>query len=110
MFGPDVSSSVTISELKQLVEGVRFMGRMLSSPVNKDKLADEAAPMKALFSKSIVARKDLRAGLVLKEEHLAAKKPGTGISPARLPEIIGCRLKKGLRRNQLLSEDILEGV
>lgn len=109
-FGPDVSSSVTTSELKQLVEGVRFIGRMLSSPVDKDRLADDAAPMKALFSKSIVAKNDLRAGLVLKKEHLAAKKPGTGIPAARLPEVIGCRLKKGLQRNQFLSEDILEGV
>src|SRR5262249_4822376 len=35
MFGPDVPASVTTAELKQLVEGIRFIERMRPSPLDK---------------------------------------------------------------------------
>lgn len=41
--GPDVSSSLTIAELRQLVEGVRFVEKMRDNPVDKDALAASEA-------------------------------------------------------------------
>ena len=46
-FGADVAASITIDELKQLVEGVRFVERM--KPVDKDKMAEELKPMREIF-------------------------------------------------------------
>lgn len=46
-FGPDVSASITIDELKQLVEGVRFIERM--KPVDKDEQAKSMKDMRRLF-------------------------------------------------------------
>src|SRR4029450_13772316 len=77
MFGPDVPASVTTAELKQLVEGVRFIERMRASPVDKDAAAGDAAAMRHLFTKSVVARVDLAAGTVLRPEHLSFQKTGT---------------------------------
>ncbi len=108
MFGPDVPVSLTTDELRRLVEGVRFIERMIENPVDKDASAKELEPARRLFTKSVVARSDLPAGTVLREEHLAAKKPGTGIPAARLPEILGGRLKRNVASDQLLSEDDLE--
>src|SRR5882724_5010938 len=48
-FGPDVSTSVTTSELHQLVQGVRFIEEAMSKPVDKDALATELAPLRNLF-------------------------------------------------------------
>ena len=109
MFGPDVVASVTTAELRQLVEGVRFIERMRANPVDKDALAREAAPMRALFTRSVVAAAPLSAGTVLSPEHLAIKKPGTGLPPAKLPEIVGRRLARDVAQDQLLTTEDIEG-
>jgi N,N'-diacetyllegionaminate synthase len=107
MFGPDVPASITLPELRQLVEGVRFVEAMRAHPVEKDAVAEEMAPLRRLFTKSIVAREDLPAGTMLEPGHLALKKPGTGLGPDRLPELIGRRLSKDLQRDELLREEDL---
>lgn len=48
-WGPDVSSSLTIEQLKQLVEGVRFVTRMIHSHVTKDELAAQLEPVRRVF-------------------------------------------------------------
>lgn len=108
MFGPDVPASLTTAELKELTGGVRFIERMAAHPVDKDASARETAPLHDLFTKSVVARVDLPAGTVLKAEHLAAKKPGTGIPAKRLPELVGARLVRALKADELLREPDLE--
>ena len=110
MFGPDVSASITTSELKQLVEGVRFIEKMIAQPVDKDQIAKEMVAMRKLFTKSIVAKIDLPAGTVLKREHLTVKKPGIGIPPYRLEEFIGRQLHCDVKKNEFLIEDKVELV
>ena len=110
MFGPDVPVSLTTAELRQLVEGVRYLERAIANPVDKDGFAVEAAALRSVFNKSVVARLDLAAGTILSAEHLAAKKPGTGLPAARLPELIGARLRHSLKADQLVLESDLEVV
>lgn len=108
MFGPDVSSSVTTNELQQLVGGVRFIEKMRANPISKDDIAEEMGPLRELFTKSVVARTDLSAGTVLRKEFLTAKKPGTGIPANKLESLIGLKLKRAIRANELFSEEDLE--
>lgn len=108
MFGPDVPVSLTPTELSQLVEGVRFIETALSTPVNKDKSAAEKVELRQYFFHSVVAKRDLPAGTVLAREHLTTKKPGTGIAAERLSEVIGRRLARNLRRDQLVAEEDLD--
>jgi N,N'-diacetyllegionaminate synthase len=103
-FGPDVPASVTTTELRQLVEGIRFIETMRAHPVDKDAMAAEMMPLRDLFTKSVVARLDLPAGSILRSEHLAIKKPGTGIPASRLPELIGRTLRRSIQADQLLQE------
>lgn len=110
MFGPDVPASITTSELRQLVEGVRFIERAIANPVDKDALAEETRPLRSIFSKSVVARKDLPAGTVLSNEDLAVKKPGTGIPAARLEEVVGSRLTRSLKADEMVLEKDVEAV
>jgi len=110
MFGPDNQASITTGELRQLVEGVHFIERMLTNPVDKNRVAYQLAPVRQIFTKSVVAGKDLKAGTVLRKEHLSLKKPGTGIPASRLNEIIGHRLLRNLTRDEVLLEDDLEEV
>jgi len=108
MFGPDVTASVTTDELRQLVEGVRFIEKMMAHPVDKDTQAEEASPLRKMFMKSVVAKMDLPIGTILREEHLVAKKPGTGFPVARVHELVGTRLKRSLQTDELLHENDLE--
>lgn len=110
MFGPDVVASVTTSELRQLVEGVRFIERMRANPVDKDASALETAPLRRLFTRSLVARQALPVGTVLTREHLAVKKPGTGLAPDRLDEVVGRRLRRSVEADQVLAAEDIEGL
>ncbi len=107
MFGPDVRASVTTAELRQLVDGIRFVERMLAHPLDKDVAARETAPLRALFTKSVVARVDLPAGTVLRAQDLVVKKPGTGIAATRLADLVGARLTRAVRADEFLSESDL---
>jgi N,N'-diacetyllegionaminate synthase len=108
MFGPDVCASLTTPELRQLVEGVRFTEQMLASPVDKDQFASDSHQMRSLFTKSVVAGRDLAAGTILKQEHLMLKKPGGGIPASRLSEIIGGRLVRDLKADELIAATDVE--
>jgi N,N'-diacetyllegionaminate synthase len=108
LFGPDVPASVTTAELRQLVEGIHYIEKMLSCPVDKEDMAREMQELRTTFTKSVVAGRDLPAGTVLDVEHLSLKKPGTGIAAARLPELIGCRLNQPVKADALIPEDALD--
>lgn len=108
MFGPDVSSSLTPCECKQLVKEVRALETALATPVDKDATAFEKAELRQLFTKSIVAAEDLSPGTVIERKHLAFKKPGDGISAADYRAILGCRIKVAVQRNEQLKHDLLE--
>ncbi|MGE0821933.1 MAG: N-acetylneuraminate synthase family protein [Candidatus Binatia bacterium] len=104
MFGPDVPASITTAELRQLVNGIRYIEKMKAHPVDKDVLAAELAPLRDLFTKSVVPRQDLPVGTVLREEHLTVKKPGNGIPASRLPALIGRTLRTAVKADELLQE------
>lgn len=108
MFGPDVAASVTTAELRTLVDGVRYISAALGSPVDKNQMATELAPMRALFGRSLVARCALPAGHVLTANDLIAKKPAGGIPPTQLESLIGRRLRRPLPADQPLHDDDLE--
>lgn len=104
MFGPDVPASITTNELRQLNEGIRFIERMNSHPIDKDMLFSEMKLVRELFTKSVVARCNLSAGTILTERDLALKKPGTGIPSERLPDLIGRTLRHSVKADQILQE------
>lgn len=110
MFGPDVIASITTAELKQLVQGIRFIEQMQAHPVDKDVASSAVAPLRQIFMKSVVARRNLDAGTVLAMEHLAFKKPGTGIPAAQAAQLVGRRLRRRVEADTLLSDDDFEGA
>lgn len=107
-FGPDVAASLPTADLRDLVQGVRFIEKALANPVNKDVVAGELVEMRRIFTKSVVAKRDLAAGERLAEEDLAVKKPGTGIPVARLRELLNRKLRRPVPADGLISEEDLE--
>lgn len=106
-FGPDVAASVTTAELSQMVVGVRFIERMRSRPVKKNRMAAELEPMRKIFGKSIVLRETLPAGTILRPEHLALKKPGTGLPSECVAEVVGKKLVRALEADEMVRQSDL---
>jgi N-acetylneuraminate synthase len=106
-FGPDVPASITTAELRQLVEGIRFIEHMMASPVDKDLASHEADGLRSIFTKSVVVKDDLPAGTVLEAAHLSARKPGTGIPARELPQLVGRVLKHPVRAGEFLKTNDL---
>lgn len=111
MFGPDVSSSLTMEELSMLVRGLRFMETACHSPADKEEMAQQLAPLKTLFGKSVVAARPLAAGSVLEPRDLALKKPGGGIAPEHIEQAYGKTLKRAVAIDEALGyEDIQPAI
>jgi len=107
MFGPDVAASLTLEQISTLLQGIRCVEAMLAAPVDKDAVAVEMEPLRRLFNKSVVLARDLARGTVLEREHLALKKPGTGIPAREIERVIGKKLRRELPADHLLSEEDL---
>jgi N,N'-diacetyllegionaminate synthase len=108
MFGPDVKASVTTAELRQLVDGVRFIERMKLSPVSKDEMANELAPLRSMFTKSVAARAPLAAGAIIGPGDLGLRKPGTGIPADQMTSLIGRRVVRDIAAGEFLREADVE--
>jgi len=53
-------------------------------------------------SKSLVANKDITIGSVITKEDLTSKRPGTGIPPTSIDDLIGCTALKNIECDQVI--------
>jgi N-acetylneuraminate synthase len=84
--------------------------RMLAHDVDKDLAAVSLESTRAIFARSLVSSQPLSAGTALTPDHLAMKKPGTGIPASRIDAVLGRRLRRNLAADELLHESDLEQV
>lgn len=108
LFGPDVSSSLTIEELGNLVSGVRFAHAMRRNPVEKDAVAAAAVPLRRMFGKSAVARRALAIGDTVDEVAVAFRKPGDGIPEKEFAPFLGRRLQRAVAANAAFQDEDFE--
>jgi N,N'-diacetyllegionaminate synthase len=88
MPGPDHAASLQPDELRALVAGVRRIELALGSSRKQRTLSE--AKNRIVVRKSIVASRKIKSGEVFSEENLTVKRPGSGLSPMRWDEVIGC--------------------
>ncbi len=102
LYGSDAKHSLEPGEFKQMVEGIRAVDVMKTTPLIKD--SARYAEMKVIFEKSIVAAKDIAAGTVLTKEHLAYKKPGSGTPARQYREFVGKKITRDIKADEFLYE------
>lgn len=103
LFGPDVSSSLTMENLRALIEGVRFAYAMRRNPVNKDAIANDKATVRKIFGKSAVATRDLAVGETVQENVVAFLKPANGIAESNFAAYIGRKLRRNVAAGSFFS-------
>ena len=57
--------------------------------------------------RSVVSAVDIKAGDVITEEMLTYKRPGTGITPDKMPQLLGLKAKEDIPEDTVLSMDML---
>lgn len=107
MFGPDAAASLTIDELANLVQGIRFIERASRGDAGKP-LTPEIDSLRETFGRTLSVNRDLPAGHILAFEDLEAKKPaGRGLTATHLEGVLGRRLVRAKVRWDFLHEDDL---
>ena len=98
--GPDHKASIVEKELKQMIEGIRKISESLGDGVKK------ASPSEIkninIARNSIVAAKNIYKGEKFTSNNLTMKRPGNGISPMKLPMVIGKVAKKNFLKDELI--------
>ncbi len=101
MYGSDAKNSMEPNEFSFLVKNIKEIWKILDNPVDKNNL-NEYKDMKKVFEKSIVAKNDLKANSILRKKDIVFKKPGTGIRALDYKRLIGKKLNKEIKKNNLL--------
>lgn len=95
--GPDHASSYEPEEFKIFVKLIRETEECLGS-AEKSPTFIEKRDINCI-RKSIIVKDDLPKGTVLKKEHLAIKRPQTGLLPKDYFKIIGKKLRRSLKKD-----------
>ena len=107
MYGSDAQFSTEPKQFKDLVSGVKSIEIMLNNAVNKNDL-NLYIGMKEVFQKSIVSKCFLKKGSIISIENLDFKKPGGGIEPKNISEVVGKRTRKDIEIDTIIKyEDII---
>jgi N,N'-diacetyllegionaminate synthase len=105
-FGPDHSASLNPEELKQMVISIDQVGRSLG---NGNKVVNPyELEQRMVHRKSIVANRDIKKGQILTQEDLVLKKPGLGIEPKYIDDVIGCKTLVDIELDSCISWDLVE--
>ena len=98
--GPDHKASLEPYELKAMVDGIRKIELALGSAVKQPSV--EEFKNREVARKSIVAKTTIKAGELLTEENITAKRPGIGISPMKWLDVLGTKAVRDFEEDELI--------
>lgn len=104
--GPDHKASLEPDELKAMVSAIRNIEQAISGDGIKVSSESEMKNI-SIARKSLHTAREIMAGEVLSEKDLIALRPGTGISPMKLNEVIGKTANRFIGAYELIQEEWL---
>ena len=90
--GPDHKASLEPAELKAMVKAIRNVEEAMGDGIKR--LTPSEARNRPVARKSLVAKREIKAGEIFTIENITSKRPGTGITPMRFEDMLG---KKAIR-------------
>ncbi|MBL4889045.1 MAG: N-acetylneuraminate synthase [Candidatus Lindowbacteria bacterium] len=106
MDGPDHQASLDPQELKQLIISIRNVEEGLGNSL-KEPTASEI-PNMAIARKSLVAKMPINKEDVFTNENIAFKRPGTGISPMNINQLLGKVAERDFAEDELIEHSELD--
>lgn len=102
--GPDAAFSMDEKEFTQMVNDVRNVEKALGSvyyPTDPTKIKGRE------YSRSLYVAEDMKAGDVITEQNVRSVRPGYGLHPKLLSEILGKQVVKDVEKGERFSLDIV---
>ena len=106
MDGPDHKASLNPIEFNAMVDAIRNVEVAMGDGVRK--FSENELEIKKVARKSIILNCNVSKGTIIKRNMLSIKRPGTGIAPKHINEIIGKKINKDLNEDTVLQWDYLE--
>lgn len=103
--GPDAAFSLEPHEFTELVTNCKQAWRALGQ-AGFDLKGSEAGNI--VYRRSIYVSRDIEAGEALSLDNIRTIRPGHGLEPRHLPELIGRRAARGLKRGEPLAWDMVD--
>ncbi len=104
--GMDNQMAMEPDALKELVSECRDIQLALGS---KERMVlPEEYAQRANMRRSVIAVRDISEGEILRREDLAVKRPGTGMPPERLKDLVGRKVKHSIEADTVINETDLE--
>lgn len=103
--GPDAHFSLDEKEFTEMVKAVRMAEQMMGKV---DYEMTEKKKKSRQFSRSLFVVEDVKEGDVLTKENVRSIRPGFGMHPKHLSDIIGKEFKQNVERGTPLSFDLLK--
>lgn len=105
MTGPDHKASLDIVELREMVSAIRNVEMAFGN--GEKKIAKGECDTIKVARKSVVSKRKIKKGTILQLDDLTIKRPGTGIEPKYLKELIGRRIKRDFENDEIIKwEDV----
>ncbi len=105
MKGPDHAASLEPQGLYKLVRNIRNYEMSLGSP--EKRCLESERPMRLKLAKSLVSKRAIPKGAVIKSGMLTEKSPGTGIPPYNIGKIVGKKAKIDIEEGRIIAKEMI---
>lgn len=102
--GPDAAFSMTKDEFAAMVTSIRNVEKAIGKV---DYPTDITIIKGRQFSRSLYVAEDMKTGDVITEENVRSVRPGYGLHPKYLPEILGKKVNQDLEKGTRFSMDFV---
>ncbi len=98
--GPDHKASLEPDELRRMITGIRSVEQAMGNGIKR--VMPSEISNQLIVRKSIVTKVSIKKGEIFSYENLTTKRPGTGVSPLRIDEIIGTKSDRDYLEDELI--------
>ncbi|MCM1041143.1 MAG: pseudaminic acid synthase [Bacteroides sp.] len=103
--GPDSAFSMQEDEFSAMVEGIRCVEKALG----KVEYPTNSTPVDGRkFSRSLYVAQDMKKGDLITEENVRSVRPGYGLHPRYLPELLGKRVNRDLKAGERMRMEFVD--
>ena len=103
--GPDAAFSMQQDEFASMVQSIRNVEKALGTVAYK---TDPSTIKGREFSRSLYVAEDMKTGDIITEQNVRSVRPGYGLHPKYLPEILGKRVNRDLKKGERMMLEYID--
>lgn len=104
--GPDAAFSMNQEEFTKMVASIRNIEKAISKPVYYE--SDPAKIKGREYNRSLYIAEDIKAGDIITEKNVRSVRPGYGLHPKYLKEILGKKVNRDLEKGDRMKLEYVE--